>query len=183
MVFAVDVDNTICNLQEVVTSLFNQRYGTNYSLDDFTEYNVENSLSVKEAVAMKEMYGEYGIYDNVRPIDGAQDALQKLINAGHSVYLVTDAIPKNYNEKIAWINHYFPFIDVAHVIAMKHKWLLRVDVMIDDCLDHILARPYYDRIVFDHPWNRNVHDEVYGIHRCSSWNEIMDVVNKIKEEE
>lgn len=180
MIIACDIDNVICNLQEAVTNLFNKRYGTKYTLDHFNSYNIENVLSVKEANAMKEIYGESGIYDNmVKPILGSQDALQQLIKAGHHVYLVTDAIPKIYNEKVAWVRHFFPFIDDAHIISMKHKHLFKCDIMIEDNLNNLLSGHHYERICLDYPWNRDVRDYVYNIHRCSTWNEIIDVINKL----
>ena len=36
MIIAVDIDNVLCNLQEVVIETFNERYGTEYTVDDFT---------------------------------------------------------------------------------------------------------------------------------------------------
>jgi 5'(3')-deoxyribonucleotidase len=179
MIIACDIDNVICNLQEVVTNLFNERYDTKYTLDKFNTYNIENVLSVKEANTMKEIYGENGIYDIVKPIVGSQDALQKLIKAGHSVYLVTDAIPKIYNEKVEWVKHFFPFIDEAHIISMKHKHLFKCDIMIEDNLNNLLSGHHYERICLDYPWNRDVRDYVYNIHRCSNWNEITNAINKL----
>ena len=121
MVLCVDIDNTINNLQESIVKLFNKRYKTKYSLQNFQDYNVENVLSVKEAVLMKDMYIEQGIYDNVKPIAGSQDVLQKLIGEGHQIYLVTDSHPSIFEEKVKWVRHFFPFIDYSHVVAMKHK--------------------------------------------------------------
>ena len=46
MILAIDVDNVLCNLQEVVTNLFNERNGTNYTLNDFTSYDVMNVLPI-----------------------------------------------------------------------------------------------------------------------------------------
>ena len=89
MIIAVDVDDTLCNLQEVVVDLFNKRFGSNYILEDFTEYDIMNVLPTQDAIVMKDMYGESGLYDKMKPIPGAQDALEKLINLGHQVYLVT----------------------------------------------------------------------------------------------
>lgn len=183
MLICMDVDNVICNLQETVIKLFNERYNTNYTLEDFHDYNIENDIPLKEAIMMKAMYSEQDIYNNVKPINGSQKFVQKLINDGHQVYLVTDAIPSIYNEKVEWLHTYFPFIDDSHIIAMKHKWLLRTDVMIDDCLDNILAKPYYDRIVVDYPWNRDVHDFAYDIHRCFNFEQIMDIINKLNNKE
>lgn len=183
MVIACDVDDVICNLQEVVIELFNNKFGSNYALEDFTEYDVMNILPTKDAIAMKDMYGMSGLYSKVKPISGAQEALEKLINLGHQVYLVTAAIPETYGEKVAFIKRFFPYIDDGHIIAMKHKHMLRCDIMIEDNLQVLLEKPYYYRICFDRPWNRSVNDWTYDIRRCNSWNEIVEVVNKINDGE
>lgn len=183
MVLCVDVDDVICNLQEVVVNLFNKRYGSHYSVEDFTEYDVMNILPTQDAMVLKDMYGETGLYDKVKPMPGAQEALEKLINLGHQVYLVTAAIPKTYGEKAAFIKRFFPYIDDGHIVAMRHKHMFKCDVMIEDNLNNLLAKPYYHRICFDRPWNREVNDWTYDIHRCKNWNEIVEVVNKINDGE
>lgn len=181
MVIACDVDNVLCNLQEVIVNLFNERYNTHYTLNDFTEYDVMNVLPTAEAIEMQNMYGETGLYNLVKPLPGAQDALKKLVNEGHQVYLVTDAIPKTYGEKVEFIHRYFPFIDDSHIVAMKHKHLFRCDVLIEDNLSNLLAKPYYHRICFNYPWNESKKDYVYGIHRCYNWEDVVAAVNKIND--
>ena len=181
VIIACDIDNTICNLQETVLELFNKNNGTSYTLDDFTDYNVENVMSIKEAIKLKEMYASKTIYNYVKPIVKAQECLQRLVNDGHQVYLVTDAVPKNYSEKVAWVRHFFPFIDEAHIVAMKHKHLFKCDVLIEDNVQNLIAGLHYDRVLLNYPWNQKVHDEVYDIYRCKNWNEIVGVINKIKQ--
>lgn len=183
MIFAIDVDNVLNNLQEAVITLFNERYNTHYTMEGFKDYNVENVLPMHEAIIMKKMYAEEGLYNLVKPIAGSQEALEKLINMGHQVYLVSDVIPKTYSEKTEWIRHFFPFIDEGHIVAMKHKHLLRCDVMIEDNLHNLLSGVHYNRICFDYPWNRSIRDYAYNIHRCNNWKQIMDAINKINEEE
>ena len=61
MVIAVDIDNVICNLQEVVVNLFNKRYGSHYTLNDFIEYDVMNILSTQDGIVMRDMYSESGL--------------------------------------------------------------------------------------------------------------------------
>ena len=179
MVLCIDVDNVLGNLQEAVVNVFNERYDTKYTIDNFTDYNVENVLPVKEAITMKKIYGESGIYDYVKPLAGSQEGLHKLINDGHQVYLVMDAIPKNYNDKVKWIKHFYPFVDEAHIVAMKHKNMFRCDIMVEDNMQNLLSGVHYDRICIDYPWNRNVHDYAYDIYRCSNWEEIVNAVNKL----
>ena len=183
MIIAVDVDNVICNLQEVVVNLFNKRYGSHYTLNDFTEYDVMSTLPTQDGIVMRDMYGEPGLYDKVKPIPGSQEFLQKLINNGHQIYLVTDAIPETYGEKIEFIHRYFPFIDDAHIVCMKHKHMFRCDIMIEDNLANLLAKPYYHRICFNYPWNESKKDYVYDIHRCYNWEDIMVAINKINDGE
>lgn len=184
MILCVDIDNVICNLQEVVIELFNKRYGSNYTMENFTEYDVMNVLPEQDGIVMRDMYGESGLYNKVKPIHGAQDGLQKLINSGHQVYLVTDAIPKTYGEKVEFIRRYFPFIDDGHIVCMKHKWMFKADIMIEDNLANLLVKPYYHRICLNYPWNeaKKDWDWVHEIHRCYNWNDIVATVNKIKTE-
>jgi 5'(3')-deoxyribonucleotidase len=181
MVLCVDVDDVICNLQETVIGLFNKRFGSNYSVNDFTDYDVMNVLPTQDGVVLRDMYGEPGLYDKVKPLPGAQDALQKLINMGHQIYLVTAAVPKTYGEKIEFIKRYFPFIDDGHIICMKHKWLFKCDIMIEDNLQTLLTKPYYHRVLLNRPWNQSNKDYVYDIHRCYNWDDIIAAVNKISE--
>jgi 5'(3')-deoxyribonucleotidase len=183
MVIACDVDDVICNLQEVIINLFNKRFGSSYTVDNFTDYDVMNVLPTQDAIVMRDMYGEVGIYNKVKPIAKAKESLQKLINLGHQVYLVTAAVPKTYGEKVEFIKRHFPFIDESHIVCMKHKWMFKCDIMIEDNLHNLLAKPYYHRILMDRPWNQNNKDYVYDIHRCANWDEVVDVVNKISESE
>jgi 5'(3')-deoxyribonucleotidase len=181
MILAIDIDDTICNLQETVVNIFNQRYGKKYSVDDFHDFDVTNVLPEDEATNMISIYGESGLYKIVKPISNAKNALQKLINKGHQIYLVTNAVPGTYGEKVEFVKKYFPYIDDAHIVSMKHKHLFRCDVMVDDCLQNILAKPYYHRVLIDRPWNRSNSDYAYGIYRCYNWNEVLEAIDKIDE--
>lgn len=183
MVIVCDCDNVLNNLQETVVSLFNDRNGTNYTLHDFHTYDIMNSLPMQDAISMKEMYAECDLYNFVKPVRGAQVAIEKLINNGHQIYIATDHPSATYGEKVAWIKKYFPCIDDAHIICIKHKWLLRSDIMIEDCVENLLAKPFYDRILVDYPWNRHVKDYAYNIRRCANWEQISDVINKINDGE
>lgn len=175
----VDCDNVICNLQKVVIDVFNKRYGTSYTLADFSRYNVSECLPKEEAINMVNIYNEPGIYDLVKPLPGAQSDLQKLIRAGHEIYIVTDADPSIYEEKANWIKFHFPYIDNAHIICMKHKWLFKCHVMVEDKLDNLVNGHHYERICFNYPWNQ-AHDEVYDIYRVEDWDDILDSIKEIE---
>lgn len=183
MLIICDIDDTICNLQETVIKIFNKRYNTEYTLEDFHSFDIMDVLQVEEATKFKAIYGESGVYDLVKPFAGSQEGLRKLINDGHQVYLASNIVPETHSEKVAFIKRYFPFIDPSRIIAIKDKWLLRAEVMIEDNLDNLLAKPYYERVLMNRPWNQWSKDYVYGIYRCNNWSEIVAAVNKINEGE
>lgn len=179
MIICVDCDNVLCNLQEVVINIFNAKYDKTYVVEDFKNYNIAECLDREEATNMKALYSESGIYDLVKPLSGAQNALQKLIRAGHEVYIVTHSMPCIFEEKSKWIKYHFPMIDDAHIVAMQHKWLFKCDIMIEDNLDNLLGAHHYDRVLFDLPWNRDIFDEAYGIHRVRNWNDALVAIDNI----
>lgn len=181
MVICIDCDNVLCNLQEVVVNIFNERYGTHYTLNDFTEYDIMNILPTAEAVKMKNIYGESGLYDLVKPLPGAQNAIQRLVNMGHKVYIATDAIPETYGEKVEFIQRYFPCVSAENIVAIKHKHLLRCDVLIEDNLDNLLAGQHYSRCLMNWPWNQSNKDWIYGIERCYGWDDVLAAINKIND--
>ena len=183
MIIACDVDNVCNNLQEVVLNMFNAHHNPGYQLEDCHDYDMVNNFPLSDALAIKQLYGVKNIYNFVKPLPGAQDGVQKLINAGHQVYLVTDAIPENYYEKIQWLEHYFPFVEQSHIVSMAHKWLFKCDALIEDNLQNLLTGHSYERICMNYPWNQNVYDWVYDIHRCDNWEDIVDVINKLNESE
>ena len=182
MVIVCDVDGVLNNLMDVVLEIYNKQHNTLYTTSGITTYNLENCFALEVAKEMKEIFNDAEIWYKTKPLKWAQDGLRKLINDGHRVYLATDNNPHTYGEKVAWIRHYFPFIEESKIICIKDKWLLTCDVMIEDCIENLLVKPYYHRILMDHPWNRSSQDKdwAYDIYRCSNWNQIVDAVNQIQ---
>lgn len=183
MVICIDCDNVLNNLQEVAINVLNEKYDTSYSLNDFNKYNVSECMNKEDAIKITNIYHESGIYDLVKPVSGAHNAIQKLIRAGHDVYIVTYSFSDIFDEKCSWIKYHFPEIDDAHIVAMKHKWLFKCDVMIEDCFETLVEKPYYHRICFDQPWNRYEKDYIYGVHRAANWKDVVSAVNEINKEE
>lgn len=183
MTICCDVDGVLNNLMDVVVDIFNERYGTAYVINDITTYDLANCLTQTVATNMKEIFTDSEIWSRMKPINGAQEGLKKLVRNGHQVYLVTNNAPHTFGAKVDWIQHYFPFIESSKIICMKDKWLFKCDAMIEDCYETLIANPCYDRVLVNQPWNQSDKDWVYNIHRCSTWDEIIDVVNKINDEE
>ena len=185
MLIVTNVDGVLNNLMEATLEEYNKRHNTRFSAKDVTTYNIDDCFEPEVSKELKEIFNTSEIWNKVKSIGGAHNALQKLINSGHQVYLATDNNPSTYGDKVAWIKRFFPFIESSKIICIKDKWILKADIMIEDNLQTLLAKPYYHRILMDHPWNHqsDIKDYTYDIHRCKNWDGIMSVINKIVEME
>lgn len=185
MLIVTDVDGVLNNLMDTVLAEYNKKYNAHYSIKDIVAYNLDERFEPDVTNKMKELFSSSEVWNKVKATSGAHNALQKLINGGHQVYLATDHNPNTYGDKVAWVRRFFPFIETSKIICIKDKWILRADIMIEDNLQTLLAKPYYHRILMDHPWNQQSEYKDYGydIHRCKNWNEILNTINKIIEME
>ena len=59
--------------------------------------------------------------------------------------------------------------------------MFKCDVMIEDNLSNLIAKPYYHRILINWPWNQSNKDYVYDINRCYNWDDVLAAINKINE--
>ena len=182
MIICLDVDGVINNLMEVTLEIYNERYHANYKLDDITAHNLNNCFELDVANKMQSIFKEAEIWNKVKPVAGSQEVVKRLIRNGHQIYFVTNNNPHTYGQKFDWIRNYFPFIEESKIVCMSDKWNFRCDIMIEDCYETLIARPYYHRILMNQPWNKNVRDYAYGIYRCNNWEQIENVVNNINEE-
>ena len=179
MVICCDVDGVLNNLMDVILDAYNSKHDSNYTLKNVTCHNWKKCFAPEIAVGLEYISTDPNIWSKVSPLDGAQDFLKRLIHDGHQVYLVTNNSPHTYGQKFDWIRKHFPFIEPSNIVCMTDKWLFNCDIMIEDCLETLIKKSYYSRILRDQPWNQSNKDYIYGIRRCHSFDEIVAAVNEI----
>lgn len=183
MIIAVDFDNILNNLAEKTVEFYNAHNDKNIQMSDITSYNFYDCFSKEDADGMVKLFKTKALWDLLTPIPGARDGLQKLVDAGHRVYIVTATATENWPWKISWFKKYFPFFNTDNIIRMMDKSLFKCDVMIEDCYDQLIKNRPCRKICLDYPWNRNEgRDFVYDIRRCENWTQILEAVNQIEKE-
>lgn len=183
LVVCCDVDNCLNNLIEQTLNMYNERYSTNYTIEDLTSYHLSDNFPLEEAQKMKEMFLEKELWDSLSPIENASWGIQTLINEGYKVYMATSTHYINFPWKVEWIKDKFPFFNEQNVICIHDKSLLKCDVLIEDCYENLI-NSMADRIIIDYPWNSasEGRDYVYGINRAYNWEDVVRFVNKIYKE-
>ena len=183
MIIAVDFDNILNNLTEKVLEIYNAQSGKNIQMAELTAYNFYDCLSKDDADGIIKLFKNKNMWDALSPIEGARNGLQKLIDVGYRVYIVTATAPENFVWKISWLKKYFPFFNVDNVILMKDKSLFKCDIMIEDFYDQLIKNKFCHKIILDYPWNQDeAKDWVHSTYRCKNWKEIVEAVNKIRDD-
>lgn len=176
---AVDVDCVLNNLIDKTIEMYNLKYGESLTIDMLDKYEVSKCLPNDKAQKFVDLFLEKELWDSLTPLRNAQWGIKQLVERGYEVYLATSTHYINFPWKVEWLKHHFGMIPANNIICIHNKSLLKVDVLIDDCLDQLLSSHWYERVCFDYPWNRDIWDESYSIHRVHNWLETVDVVNEI----
>lgn len=183
MIIAVDWDCVLNNLMDKSLEIYNAQSGKNIQMSELTSYNFYDCLPKEDADGIVKLFKNKAMWDSLTPIDGSREGLQKLLDSGHRVYVVTATAAENWPWKISWFRKYFPFFNIDNVIRLMDKSLIKADIMIEDCYDQLIKNKLCHKIIFDYPWNVNeAKDWAYGTYRCKNWKEIVEAVSKIQSE-
>ena len=183
MIIAIDIDDVINDLGVKTAQLFNRRFNKSLTIDDFVSFDFYEWLSKEDADNIVSLFRDKELWDSLKPISGARSSIQKLINDGHKVVFATATDPVNFNWKVTWMQEWFPFVNTNSIIRIIDKSLLKCDILIDDNMDNLMATNAV-RICVNMPWNQQseLRDEARGIVRCNTWNDIIEILNKINKE-
>ena len=183
MIIGVDFDNILFPTTQVVLDMYNKQHHESLTLNDITTYSFYECLDSSVADKIIELFVNKKVYDNLKPLKGAVETLKKLANQGHEIYILTATDTRNLIFKEELLKKFFPFIPKDNLVRIYKKQLFYVDVLIEDNLEQ-LKNSICDRVLLDYPYNQDTSaDYAFDIHRCTSWAQIMNVVDKIIKKE
>lgn len=179
MTILVDMDETIELLLPAWIECVNEKYGTNVTPEEVTQWEVAAAFPTLTREQVNAIPSLPGFWSTVKPIPGAAESLKRLIDAGHDVYIVTATQFESVPEKISgWLFDHFPFLTEKQVIITCRKQLIRGDVLIDDGV-HNLEGGDYIKILMTAPHNRDYDAEANGMIRVSGWAETERVIERL----
>lgn len=114
---------------------------------------------------------------------GISEILPTSINIYNILHGETKTEPRNFYKKANWLERNFPYLDIRKCFFnCPDKKLMNIDIMIDDHLDNLGGAQRY-KIIFDYPYNRNIHKKDCSCFRCYNWEEIYNIIKKLNEVE
>ena len=179
MTILVDMDDTIEQLLRAWMRGVNEKYHRNAVYEDFVSWDVSAAYPGLTREQVYAIPDEPGFWATVEPMPGAAEALERIIAAGHQVYIVTATGYRSLPEKMDdLLFRYFPFISWDQVIVTSNKQMIRGDVLIDDGV-HNLEGGDYVKILVSAPHNAGYDAEANGMIRVDSWDRIEDVIRNL----
>lgn len=181
MIIGIDIDGTINNLCESVLSVYNEDSGDNLTVDDITEYYIENFVKPEYKEGFHRYFVDKRVWKRVSIDEEARKYIIALHEKGHEIYFVTSTEPENVEKKAGWLQKNFTMINIRKQLIVCHnKQLLSgLTVLVDD-YDKNLTGGHYHKLLLDKPWNQNVNEDETGIARCMSWSDVYDDIESIE---
>lgn len=171
--------------------LINEFLGTNYKIDDFNDFYMQDMLPDKDAFFS--WFITQNQYDYCEMLPGAKEVIEEL-NKYYDVYIGTSYVFRDIphessvilKQKCDYLKKELPFITPFQYIFLYDKSLLNIDIKIDDKPDNLTN---CERKILFNAWHNNISEEELnelGIEKVNNWYEIKDklitdeIINNIK---
>lgn len=193
MKIGCDWDDVIVNYMGKFCDFYNQRYRTNFSIQDFKSHNIWETIggSRFRAVLLVNLFYYSKLFDKIQLMDGAREAIKGL-SKNNSLSIITARfnhfrkktereIKRNFDGSIENV-FYTGFCNPFGKRDLCKKE--RIELLIEDNKHYAVscADEGINVFLFDKPWNQNV--EHKNIIRVYNWSEILEKIhelNKIKQ--
>jgi uncharacterized HAD superfamily protein len=189
MRIGIDLDEVLAKMVVELNNFYNRRYGTNFSFDDYAEYDLEVTWggSRDRAVRIVREFYSSSFFKDIQPLDGSQEGIDKMFEE-NELFVVTarPSLLKRRTEE--WIEKYFSgrMKEVIytgeyslHSSEMsKEKICLGkgIEIILEDNLETArkCSLEGIRSVLFDRPWNQNGFDR--SVVRVRSWKEALEAV-------
>ena len=182
MTILIDMDDVLEQLVKGWVEYINDRFGTHATTNDVQNWDMSMAFPTLTSEQVYSATTDDALWDYVQPMPGAQEAVKKLIDDGHDVYVVTATGYETLRAKMEKVLfRYFPYLSWKQVIITENKHLIQGDILIDDG-PHNLSGGNYRKILFTANHNLSFDEKTVGAIRVRNWTEALDTVSQIESE-
>lgn len=180
----IDVDQVICDSGYL--KLMNEFLGTNYKLEDFTEYYIDDVIGDdNKKQAFYDYFVSKDAYENAEIFDNAYEVLKRL-NDAYEVYIYSACVNPffieraggEFKKKYDFLIKTFPFLNPFNFIFTGTKNIMKADVQIDDRLNNLKGEIGL-KLLYSANHNKNISEEKLkeaNVIRVNNWKEIEKIL-------
>ena len=165
-IILVDMDGVLANFEKGFLDSWKEKFPnlTHVPLTERKTFKVKDEYPEEIKKEVESIYVSPGFFRNLPIIEGSKNALIKMQELGHEVFICTKAISRFENcilEKYNWVNQNLGFEWTKRIIVAKDKTLIYGDYLIDDKPEATgLKTPAWKHVLFDAPYNKNVSNKL-----------------------
>lgn len=176
MIFLCDVDEVLCDFSTPVLRMAEEMFGVRHPI---TEWDLFAPFTEEQVHMLRNEISREGFCESLNVVDGAQESVEATRWLGFDVYALTSPWRSRTwsYERMAWLSRYFG-IDKDHIISTGAKSLVRGDLFLDDCPDHVMAwhkartDALHRGMMMHTPFN--AHATVADSFRVRTWAQVID---------
>lgn len=186
MRIGIDMDGVLCDLTASVVEKLNRYHGESLSVEDITKYDFQKNCKNATREDVFQYFCEPGFFRHLAPIRGAVENVNRLIDDGHEIIIIS-ACRTGQECKLQWLKNHIPRISEKNCIFTWKKELIDVDILIEDHGKNLLKwrqhwdqyRPVEDRwpILFTQPYNAEYDNFI----RHDSWDSIYAFISNLEQ--
>lgn len=159
MIVGIDFDGTLVKSQETLLSLWNERHGTNISINQITGWDMESVLGISNSELLK-LFEE--VWRNYWDLPATEPDIAKVVNkirdhGNRRISIISKRTRAGAIPMIQWLNYqHIPYDDIIMAFDSRSKAEFPFDVLIDDATQYIQDIQYPRvGILFSQPWNKS----------------------------
>jgi len=168
-----DLDDVLADFLTALLREYNERYHDRLTLDGVTEWDLSRAVKPECGRKVYDLFQKPGLFRHLAPKPHAPEVLQRLVNRGFEIVIVSDSPPGHAycdylqdptrvsnptDDKRKWLREHLPMVDVHNLVITGQKWRVAGDLLIDDkpqTCETFAARGRRC-ILMDQPYNRHV---------------------------
>ena len=178
----IDMDDICVELLEPWLNVLNKK--SKYHREEVDIVNWDIRLAYPDLTSFQIYTPLYDVelWKNVRPVKGAYECMQRLMQEGHRIYIATASYPQNFGIKTEeCLFKIFKFIKHEDVICIHNKSLLKGHIMFDDYHENLKNFEGL-RVLRTKPYNINCSDDCFDIRTSNEncWEEFYKIVKELE---
>ncbi len=185
----LDVDEVICF--GGFLNAVNDFLGTNYVIDDFTDYYIDEACIPKDRMAeFNKFIQGRDMYKNAIMLPNAIETIKDL-NEKYEIFILSSCVNpfdvegsgRLFQDKYNFLRSILPFLNPKNIILTSAKHMFKADIQIDDLITNF-SDDVGMKILFPSYHNKDVNDE--DLEKCGAiragfdwrdgWNNIRNIL-------
>lgn len=169
--FGIDIDEVLRALVPGMIALYNEYFNESMTVDDVKDFDVDITFpKIKEQTgesASKWFFQKFShaLFAESPAIEGSVEAIKRLREAGHQVFLVTyQKTLKNKLDTFTWLED--NDVEYDGICFIKDKTIVHLDYLIDDNDWNFIRCNCTHGVLINAPYNKNIKLEL--IHKVSN---------------